>query len=148
MEVILKKDVEHLGFANDVVKVKDGYARNFLLPRGLAVSATASEKKQLAETIKQRTHKEAKLKEQAEANAAALATKEVKIGAKVGEKGRIFGSINTIMLADAFKQQGVDIDRKYIKLKGEAIKAIGSYEAEVTFHRDVVRTVSFEVVEE
>ena len=148
MEVILKKDVEHLGFANEVVKVRDGYARNFLLPRGLAVSATEGEKKQLAETLKQRAHKEAKLRAEAENNANVLAAKEVKIGAKVGEKGRIFGSINTIMLADAFKQQGVDIDRKYIKLKGEAIKAIGKYEAEVTFHREVVKTIAFEVVEE
>lgn len=148
MEVILKKDVEHLGYANDVVKVKDGYARNFLLPRGLAVSATEGERKQLAETLKQRAHKEAKLKTEAEKNAELLAGKEVKIGAKVGEKGRIFGSVNTIMLADAFKLVGVDIDRKHIKLKGEAIKTVGKYEAEVAFHRDVVRTVTFEVVEE
>ncbi|HEY0977845.1 MAG TPA: 50S ribosomal protein L9 [Flavobacteriales bacterium] len=148
MEVILKKDVEHLGFANDVVKVKDGYARNFLLPRGLAVSATDSERKQLSETLKQRAHKETRLKAEAEKAAENLSGKTVKIGAKVGEKGRIFGSVNTIMLADAFKQQGVDIDRKYIKLKGEAIKNIGTYEAEVTFHRDVVKTISFEVVEE
>jgi large subunit ribosomal protein L9 len=128
--------------------VKDGYARNFLLPRGLAVSATDSERKQLSETLKQRAHKETRLKAEAEKAAENLSGKTVKIGAKVGEKGRIFGSVNTIMLADAFKQQGVDIDRKYIKLKGEAIKNIGTYEAEVTFHRDVVKTISFEVVEE
>ncbi len=148
MEVILKKDVEHLGYANDVVKVKDGYARNFLLPRGLAVSATDGERKQLAETLKQRAHKETKLRTEAEKNAEVLSGKEVKIGAKVGEKGRIFGSVNTIMLADAFKLVGVDIDRKHIKLKGEAIKTVGKYEAEVAFHRDVVRTITFEVVEE
>jgi large subunit ribosomal protein L9 len=148
MEVILKKDVEHLGFANDVVKVKDGYARNFLLPRGLAVSATSGERKQLSETLKQRAHKEAKLKTEAEKNAETLTGKTIKIGAKVGEKGRIFGSVNTIMLADAFKLLGVEVDRKYIKLKGEAIKTVGKYEAEVTFHRDVVKAVPFEVVEE
>lgn len=148
MEVILKQDVEHLGFANDVVKVRDGYARNFLLPRGLAVAATAGERKQLSETLKQRAHKEAKVRAEADKNAELLASKTIKIGAKVGEKGRIFGSVNTIMLSDAFKMLGVDIDRKYIKLKGEAIKTIGQYEAEVTFHRDVVKSIPFEVVEE
>ncbi|MCB0772949.1 MAG: 50S ribosomal protein L9 [Flavobacteriales bacterium] len=148
MEVILKQDVEHLGFANDVVKVKDGYARNFLLPRKLAVAATASERKQLAETLKQRAHKEVKLREEADKNAGKLAAQAVKIAAKVGEQGRIFGSVNTIMLSDAFKALGVEVDRKHIKIKGEAIKAIGTYEAEVTFHRDVVKTISFEVVEE
>ena len=148
MEVILRQDVENLGFANDVVKVRDGYARNFLLPRGLAVSATQSERKQLAETLKQRAHKEAKVKAEAEKFAAMLADKTIKIGAKVGEKGKIFGSVNTIMLADAFKTLGVDIDRKHIKLKGDAIKTIGKYEAEVAFHRDVIKQIPFEVVEE
>lgn len=148
MEVILKQDVEHLGFANDLVKVKDGYARNFLLPRKLAVAATPSERKQLTETLKQRAHKEARLREVAEQFAAKLVDQAVKIGAKVGEKGRIFGSVNTIMLSDAFKQLGVDVDRKHIKIKGEAIKAVGTYQADVTFHRDVVKTISFEVVEE
>src|SRR6187549_1551177 len=148
MEVILKQDVEHLGFANDVVKVREGYARNFLLPRGLAVSATQSERKQLAETLKQRAHKEAKVKAEAEKFAGMLVDKTIRIGAKVGEKGKIFGSVNTIMLADAFKMLGVDIDRKHIKLKGEAIKTVGKYEAEVVFHRDVIKQIPFEVVEE
>ncbi len=148
MEVILKQDVEHLGFANDLVKVKNGFARNYLLPRGLAVTASPSERKQLAETLKQRAHKEAKLREEADRNATKLAAQTVKIGAKVGEKGRIFGSVNTIMLSDAFKVLGVLVDRKHIKLKGEAIKTIGTYQAEVTFHRDVVKAISFEVVEE
>ncbi|MCB9184683.1 MAG: 50S ribosomal protein L9 [Flavobacteriales bacterium] len=148
MEVILKKDVEHLGYANDVVKVKDGYARNYLLPRGLAVSATPSEKKQLEETLKQRAHKLAKIKADAEALATSVEGKTLKIGAKVGEKGRIFGSVNTIMIADALKAMGFEVDRKGIKIKGEAIKSVGKYEAEVAFHRDVVRTIPFEVVEE
>jgi large subunit ribosomal protein L9 len=148
MEVILRQDVENLGFANDVVKVREGYARNFLLPRGLAVSATTSERKQLAETLKQRAHKEAKVKAEAEKFAAMLVDKTIKIGAKVGEKGKIFGSVNTIMLADAFKMLGVEIDRKHIKLKGEAIKTVGKYEAEVVFHRDVIKQIPFEVVEE
>ena len=142
MEVILKQDVEHLGFADDVVNVKDGYARNFLLPRGLAVSATVSEKKQLTETLKQRAHKIAKIKAEAEKMAEGLGDTILKIGAKAGEQGRIFGSVNTIQIADAIRALGFDVDRKSIKLKGEAIKALGKYEAEVTFHRDVVRTLS------
>ncbi len=145
MEVILKQDVEHLGYANDVVKVRDGYARNYLLPRGLATVATAGERKQLAETIRQRAHKEAKLRETAEQTANALAGKTLRIGAKVGENGRIFGSVNTIMLADAIKALGFEVDRKNIKLKGDAIKTVGTYEADVTFHREVARTIQFEV---
>jgi len=148
MEVILKQDVEHLGFANDLVKVKEGYARNFLLPRGLAVSATESQKKQLAETLKQRAHKETKIKDEANKMAEGLTDKTLKIGAKAGEGGKIFGSVNTIQIADAIRALGFEVDRKHIKLKGEAIKNLGSYEAEVTFHRDVVRTIAFEVVEE
>jgi large subunit ribosomal protein L9 len=148
MEVILKQDVEHLGYANDVVKVRDGFARNFLLPRGLAVSATESEKKQLAETLKQRAHKEAKIKAEAEKMAEGLANKTLKIGAKAGESGKIFGSVNTIQIADAIKALGFEVDRKNIKLKGDAVKALGKYEAEVVFHRDVVRNIAFEVVAE
>ena len=148
MEVILKQDVEHLGYANDLVKVREGYARNFLLPRGLAVSATASEKKQLTETLKQRAHKLAKQKADAETMANGLTDKTLKIGAKVGENGRIFGSVNTIQIADAIAALGFEVDRKSIKIKGDAIKSIGKYEAEVVFHRDVVRTIPFEVVEE
>jgi large subunit ribosomal protein L9 len=148
MEVILKQDVEHLGFADDVVKVKDGYARNFLLPRGLAVSATTSEKKQLTETLKQRAHKIAKIKAEAEKMAEGLGDTILKIGAKAGEQGKIFGSVNTIQIADAIRALGFEVDRKHIKLKGEAIKNLGKYEAEVTFHRDVVRTIPFEVVQE
>ena len=148
MEVILKQDVEHVGYANDVVKVKDGHARNFLLPRGLAVAATPSEKKQLAETMKQRAHKESKIKDNAEAIANGLADKTLKIGAKVGEKGKIFGSVNTIQIADAIRALGFEVERKNIKIKGDAIKSVGKYEAEVVFHRDVIRTIPFEVVEE
>jgi large subunit ribosomal protein L9 len=148
MEVILKKDVEHLGYANDVVKVKDGYARNFLLPRGLAEVATESSRKQLAETLKQRAHKLAKVKDEAEKAAEGLIGKTLKIGAKVGESGKIFGSVNTIMLADAIKALGFEVERKNIKIKGDTVKSVGKYEAEVVFHRDVVRTIPFEVVEE
>ncbi|MBL0128774.1 MAG: 50S ribosomal protein L9 [Flavobacteriales bacterium] len=148
MEVILKQDVEHLGYADDVVKVREGYARNFLLPRGLATLATESARKQLTETLKQRAHKLAKIKDEAEKMAGGLGDKTLRIGAKVGENGRIFGSVNTIMIADALKAIGFEVDRKSIKLKGEAIKSIGNYEAEVTFHRDVIRIIPFEVVGE
>ena len=148
MEVILKQDVEHLGYANDVVKVRDGYARNFLIPRGMAIVATASEKKQLEETLRQRAHKEAKIKAEADKAAEALAGKSLQVGAKVGESGKIFGSVNTIMLADAIKALGFEVDRKNIKIKGDTIKTVGKYEAEVTFHREVVRTIPFEVVAE
>ena len=148
MEIILKQDVEHLGYANDVVKVKEGYARNFLLPRGLAISATPSEKKQLAETLKQRAHKEAKIKDEAIKIADGLENKTLKNGAKAGEAGKIFRSVNTIQIADAIRALGFEVDRKNIKLKGEAIKNLGKYEAEVVFHRDVIRTIPFDVVEE
>ena len=100
------------------------------------------------DTLKQRAHKEAKVKAEAEKFANMLVDKTIKIGAKVGEKGKIFGSVNTIMLADAFKMLGVEIDRKHIKLKGEAIKTVGKYEAEVVFHRDLIKQIPGEVVEE
>jgi len=148
MEVILKKDVEHLGYADDVVKVKDGYARNFLIPRGLAIVASDSNRKQLNETLKQRAHKLAKVKDEAERTAEALTGKTLKIGAKVGESGKIFGSVNTIQIADAIKALGFEVERKNIKIKGDTIKSVGKYEAEVAFHREVVRTIPFEVVEE
>lgn len=107
------------------------------------MSATVSEKKQLTETLKQRAHKIAKIKAEAEKMAEGLGDTILKIGAKAGEQGRIFGSVNTIQTADAIRALGFDVDRKSIKLKGEAIKALGKYEAEVTFHRDVVRTIPF-----
>ena len=148
MEVILKQDVEHLGYTNDVVKVRDGYARNYLIPRGLAEVATQGARKQLEETLRQRAHKEAQVREAAEKAAGQLAGKTISIPAKVGENGKIFGSVNTIMVADAIKALGVEVDRRHIKLKGDAIKSVGTYEAEVAFHRDVVRTIPFEVVAE
>jgi large subunit ribosomal protein L9 len=148
MEVILKKDVENLGYQDEMVDVKPGYARNFLIPRGLAVFATASEKKMLEETIRQRAHKEEKIQEEANAKAAKLENETIKIGAKVGENGKIFGSVNTIQLADALKAAGHDIDRKNITIKNEPIKEIGTYEAEVALHKDIKQTIKFEVVGE
>ncbi len=148
MEVILKKDVENLGYQDDMVDVKPGYARNFLVPRGLAVLATTSEKKMLEETIRQRAHKEEKIQKEANAKAAKLENETIKIGAKVGENGKIFGSVNTIQLADALKEAGHEIDRKHIVIKNEPIKEIGIYEAEVTLHKDIKQTIKFEVVGE
>jgi len=148
MEVILKKDVENLGYQDEMVDVKPGYARNYLIPKGMAVFATLSEKKMLEETVRQRAHKEEKIQNEANAKAAKLENETIKIGAKVGENGKIFGSVNTIQLADALKAAGHDIDRKNIAIKNEPIKEIGTYEAEVTLHKDIKQTIKFEVVGE
>jgi len=148
MEIILKQDIENLGYKNDLLSVKDGYGRNYLIPKGLAVLATISEKKVREETLKQRAHKENKLIDEAQSIADKLKDSSVKIGAKVGEKGKIFGSINTIQLADVLKKDGFNIDRKNIAIKNEPIKTIGNYEAEVVLHKDVKTTINFEVVEE
>ncbi|MCA1752570.1 MAG: 50S ribosomal protein L9 [Cryomorphaceae bacterium] len=148
MEIILKQDVEKLGFKDDLLEVKPGYARNFLIPNQLAVVATVSEKKIHAENLKQRAHKESKLKEEAEKLAKSLEEKTVKIGAKAGENGKIFGSVNTIQLADALTALGFEIDRKRITIKNEPIKQIGLYQADVMLHKGIVQTINFEVVGE
>ena len=147
MEIILKTDVENLGFKDDLVTVKPGYARNFLIPQGHAAVATA--KKMLEETLRQRSHKEAKIKEAAQATAKKLEKAAVKVGAKVGEAGtKIFGSVNTIQLAEAINAQGHDIDKRSIKILGAQIKEIGTYQAEIRLHRDVTVTIDFEVIAE
>lgn len=148
MEVILKKDIDKLGYKDDVVKVRDGYGRNFLIPKGLAIIANDAAKKMHAENLKQRAHKEAKLKEEAEKLAKTLKTLAVKVGAKAGESGKIFGSVNTIQLSDSLKKLGMDIDRKHISIKGDSIKTLGTYEATIKLHKDVVEVISFEVIEE
>ncbi|MBR9831658.1 50S ribosomal protein L9 [bacterium] len=149
MEIILKTDVENLGFKDDLVTVKPGYARNFLIPQGHAAVATASAKKMLEETLRQRSHKEAKIKEAAQATAKKLEKAAVKVGAKVGEAGtKIFGSVNTIQLAEAINAQGHDIDKRSIKILGAQIKEIGTYQAEIRLHRDVTVTIDFEVIAE
>ncbi|MCW3072683.1 MAG: ribosomal protein [Bacteroidetes bacterium] len=148
MEVILKNDVKNLGYKDDVVNVKPGYGRNFLLPKGLAIMATASTKKMQAETVKQRAFKEQKIKTAAEKTAGALKDMVVKVGAKAGESGKIFGSITTVQLADAIKKLGYEVDRKNISINEEGIKNIGTYTAEVRFHKEVVGNVTFEVVAE
>jgi len=148
MEVILKKNVDKLGYADELVKVKPGYGRNFLIPQGYAVLATASAKKAHAETMKQRAHKENKLLEAAKEVAAKLESVSITIQTKAGENGKIFGSINTVQLAEALKKVGFDIDRKSLKIKDEPIKEVGTYEAEANLHKGVRPTFKFEVVGE
>lgn len=148
MQVILKKDIDKLGYKDEVVKVKDGFARNYLLPRDLALIATDSTKKILAENLKQRSHKEAKVKEEAEMIAKKLREISIKVGAKAGENGKIFGSVNTIQVADALKKLGFDFERKNILIKNEPIKILGSYEAVIKIHKEISETIKFEVVEE
>jgi len=148
MKVILKKDVEKLGDANDIVSVKDGYARNYLIPQGLAIVATESAQKVLKETMKQRAHKEAKFKEEAEKLAKTIENATITVGAKAGENGKIFGSVNTIQLAENLKKLGIEVDRKYITIKDEPINSLGKYQAEVRLHKEVIQTIEFEVVEE
>mgnify|MGYP001157406413 CR=1 FL=1 len=148
MEIILKESVDNLGEKGDLVVVKPGYGRNFLIPQGKAVLATVSAKKMREENLRQRAHKEAKLIEEAQKHAAKLKDVTVTVGAKVGENGKIFGSVNTIQLADAIEKLGVAIDRKHIKIVGDSIKTVGTYEAKVKFHREVEETIKFEVVGE
>lgn len=148
MEVILKTDVAKLGYKDEIVKVRNGYGLNYLIPQGLAILATESQKKVLAENLKQRAHKETKIKEEAGKKAEAITAMSIKIGAKAGETGKIFGSVNTIQLADAIKAAGVEIDRKAIAIKGDAIKTLGSYTAEIKLHKEVNIEIPFEVVEE
>jgi large subunit ribosomal protein L9 len=148
MEVILKKNVDKLGYADELVTVKPGYGRNFLIPQGYAVLATAAAKRAHAETMKQRAHKENKLLSEAQDLAARLADVSITIETKAGENGKIFGSINTIQLSEALKKAGFDIDRKSLKIKDEPIKAVGSYEAEANLFKGVKPSFKFEVVGE
>jgi large subunit ribosomal protein L9 len=148
MEINLTQDVEKLGFKDDLVSVKPGYARNYLIPQKLAVLANATQKKIHAENLKQRAHKESKILEEAQKLAKSLTETTFRIGAKVGENGKIFGSVNTIQLADALEAAGHNIDRKRIHIKNEPIKEVGTYEADVTIHKTLVQTITFEVVGE
>jgi len=149
MEVILKQDVPKLGFKDDIITVKNGYARNYLIPKGLAIVALSSEKKKLAETIRQRAFKEEKVKKEAEKLAEKLRDIEVKIGAKTGTSGKIFGSVNAIQIAEAIKNQyDIEIDRKKIVVAGDSIKELGNYTAIVNLHKEVRFDIKFEVVAE
>lgn len=148
MELILKKDVENLGFADDIVEVKNGYGRNFLIPQGSAILATVSAKKVLAENLKQRAYKEQKQVDEAQATSAKLAGLDIKITAKAGAGNKIFGSISNIDLAEAFAKGGVSVEKKFINIAGGTIKRLGAYEATVRLHRNVVTTKAFEIVAE
>ena len=148
MEIILKKDVANLGHADDIVKVKTGYAVNYLIPQGFAILATPSAKKVHAENIRQRAHKEAKLRADAEALAAKLAEMTVKVSAKVSESGKIYGSVTTIQIAEALAAAGVELDKKDITILSDSVKETGVYEAPVKCYKDIKGTFKFEVVAE
>ncbi len=145
MELILKQDVENLGFKDDVVQVKNGYGRNFLIPQGLAILATPSAKKVLVENLKQRAYKEKKLVEDANVLGKKLLASDIKIAAKAGETGKLFGSINNADLSNALKDAGHDIEKKFIKIKGGSVKVLGDNEAEIRLHREVKIQLPFEV---
>jgi large subunit ribosomal protein L9 len=148
MEIILKKNVDKLGYEGEIVSVKAGYGRNFLIPQGYAVLATVSAKKSHAEDMKQKSHKENQIKGEAEAIAAQLEGLTVKVKAKVGENDKIFGSITTIALSEALKADGINIDRKSLKIKAEPIKDLGTHEASANLHKEVLIDFNFEVVAE
>lgn len=150
MEIILKQDVNHVGYKDEIVTVKDGYANNYLLPRGFAIIATPSAKKVLAENIRQKARKEEKIREESKAFAEKIsAINNVKIVTKAGENGKIYGSVNSIQLADAIKeQQNIDVDRKKIFIKGDTIKELGKYSAVVNVYKDIKAEFEFEVVAE
>ena len=148
MELILRQDVENLGFKDDVVAVKNGYGRNFLIPTGKASLATSSARKVLAENLKQRAYKEAKLIEDANVIAETVKGYEIKIASKVGSGDKLFGSVNNIDVAAALAKAGTDLDKKFIKVVGGSVKRLGKYEASVRLHRAVVADITFEVISE
>ena len=147
MQVILKEDIHNLGYKDDIVTVKDGYGSNYLIPQGKAVIASESAKKVLAENLRQRAHKLAKIKADAEALAAKIEGIVLQLGVKTSSTGTIFGSVNTIQVADALAQKGFEIDRKIIQIK-ESIKEVGNYSAVVKLHKEVSANITLEVVAE
>jgi len=148
MELILKSDVQDLGFKDDIVSVKNGYGRNYLIPQGLATLATPSAKKVHAENLKQRAHKEQQVIEDAQKVAENLKTMQIKIAAKVGVGDKLFGSVSNIDLAEAISKAGQHIDRKFINIQGGTVKRVGPYNAKIRLHREVVVELPFEVVAE
>ncbi len=148
MEIILLQDVNKLGQKDDIVNVKDGYGRNYLIPRGFALAATTSAKKMHAENLRQRAHKEEKIKAAAQEIATKLEGFKITVGAKTSSSGKIFGSVNTIQIAESLKEKGFDIDRKNITLPLDQIKEVGSYKAVVKLHRDVKVEIEFEIIGE
>lgn len=148
MEIILKQDIPSLGYKNDIVIVKDGYGRNFLIPKGMAIQATESAKKVNAENLRQRAHKEEKIKNEALEFAAKLEGISLEIGAKTSSTGKVFGSVNNIQIAEAIKKAGFEVDRKNIKLPEDQIKQVGKYTATLKLHREVSVDIEFEVITE
>jgi len=148
MEILLKKDVANLGYAGEIVKVKAGYAMNYLVPQGFATVATESVKKQHAETLRQRAHKEAKLVADAEALAATVAAQEIEVKAKVSENGKLYGSVTTMDLEAALAAKGLNIDKKDITILASEVKEIGAYEASVKIYKSIKATFKFNVVAE
>lgn len=147
MEVILKEDIQSLGYKDDVVNVRKGYARNFLIPQGKAVIATESAKKVLAENQKQRAHKLAQIKADAQVLADKLEGVTLTIGAKTSSTGTIFGSVTNIQVSDALKEKGFEVDRKLIVIKDQ-VKEVGNYNAVVRLHKEISVDIPFEVVAE
>ncbi len=148
MDIILKQDIPSLGYKNEVVKVKSGYGRNYLIPQGLAVLATESAKKVMAENLKQRAHKLEKIKNEALELKEKLADVKITLGAKTSSTGKIFGSVNNIQLSEALQKQGYNIERKNILVKGDTIKEIGEYNAKIKLHKEVEFDLAFIVVSE
>ena len=148
MEIILLQDSENLGHKDDIVSVKDGYARNFLIPKKMAVIATESAKKVLAENKKQRAHKEAKMREDAESLATRIGKLKLSIGVKASTTGKIFGSVTPLMIAEAINKNGFEIERKQVVVADDHIKEVGEYTVKVRLHRDVYVEVPMEVIAE
>ena len=148
MEIILTKDIENLGYKNDLKKVKPGYARNYLIPKGLAIVANAANKKVLEETTKQQAVKEEKIIAEFNATADALKGTNVQVGAKVSSKGKIYGSITPLQIAEAISKAGHEVNRKQINIISDNIKEAGTYEAKIRLHKEVEFSINFEVIEE
>ena len=148
MEIILKKDVEGVGFKDDIITVKNGFGRNFLIPNGSAILATPSAKKILTENLKQQAVKDKKLVDDANKIAKKIKALDIKIKSKVGEGKKLFGSVNNINVQNELKEKGVEIDKRSIMITGNLIKKLGKYNAVVRLHRDVIFDLSFEVVAE
>ena len=148
MNVILKQDIPNLGQKDDIVTVKNGYARNYLIPQGYAISATKEATRVHEEILRQRAHKEEQLKEVALKMAEELKDVALTIGAKTSTKGKIFGSVNTIQIAEALKEKGFAVDRKNISIKDDLIKEIGQYSATIKLHKEVHVDIPFEIISE
>jgi len=146
MEVILTEDVQGLGYKNDLVSVKGGYGRNYLIPKGLALVASTSNKKRIAENVKQAAHKAEKIRQDAESLAQTIGDLVLEISTKAGENGKIFGAVTALQISDALKSKGFEVDRKKISFK-TAVKTLGDYTAVLDLHREVKHEVNFKVIE-